>query len=243
LSVVRQINEYEIRISDDGRGIDTGKLRLKGLELGLGGESSELSDAEALELIFREGLSTAEKVGMNAGRGVGMRIVRECVRSKGGSISVESVLGQGTLMIIRLPANETRQPDRYPCQTKPSNRGIVLVVDDSASVRFASSSILKSSGWDVITCTDGTEARTLLEGMNDLPQVIVSDIEMPILNGFDLLRSLRSDERFSSVPVVMCSSQSDDASVTAAQQLGACAFVLKPFTETELLSAIERALR
>jgi two-component system chemotaxis sensor kinase CheA len=94
-----------ITLQDDGKGIDTNKLRATGIKRGLITEenASSLSETDAINLIFIPGLSTAEKATEVSGRGVGMDIVRNNIENLGGSIAIETTLGQGTRFTIRLP--------------------------------------------------------------------------------------------------------------------------------------------
>ncbi len=94
-----------IEIEDDGRGIDTEKVKRKAVEKGLitPEEAERMSDHEALNLIFRPGFSTAEKVTNISGRGVGMDVVKTNIERLGGSIEIRSVKGAGTTVRIKIP--------------------------------------------------------------------------------------------------------------------------------------------
>ncbi len=94
-----------IEIEDDGRGIDVNKLKAKAVEKGLisPSEAEKLSDREALGLIFKPGFSTAEKVTNISGRGVGMDVVKTNVEKLGGSIDIQTVLGSGTTVRLKIP--------------------------------------------------------------------------------------------------------------------------------------------
>lgn len=93
----------EIVISDDGRGIDAGKVASKARLLGLVKDDGEVSIERACELIFEPGFSTADSVNELSGRGVGLDVVRKNILELSGGIRVETALGQGTAFIIRLP--------------------------------------------------------------------------------------------------------------------------------------------
>jgi two-component system, chemotaxis family, sensor kinase CheA len=106
LSAAHRGNQVEIRVSDDGRGLDPEKLKTKALERGLisEAEANTMSDREANELIFRAGFSTAAQVTEVSGRGVGMDIVRATIVTKlKGTIDVESTIGQGSAFVLKLP--------------------------------------------------------------------------------------------------------------------------------------------
>ncbi len=94
-----------IEIEDDGRGIDVNKLKAKAIEKGLisPSEADKLSDREVLSFIFRPGFSTAEKVTNISGRGVGMDVVKTNVEKLGGSIDIQTVLGSGTTVRLKIP--------------------------------------------------------------------------------------------------------------------------------------------
>jgi two-component system chemotaxis sensor kinase CheA len=92
-----------IEISDDGRGIDRGRVLARARERGLVAPDALLSDAEIDELIFMAGFSTAETVSAVSGRGVGMDVVRRNIQALGGRISVESQLGSGSSFVLSLP--------------------------------------------------------------------------------------------------------------------------------------------
>jgi two-component system, chemotaxis family, sensor kinase CheA len=105
LSAFHEQSHIVVSISDDGAGIDVEKVKNTAVNKGFitGEEVARLSNSEAINLVFLSGLSTAEKVTEVSGRGVGMDVVKTNVSAVGGSINIESKLGQGTTTKIRLP--------------------------------------------------------------------------------------------------------------------------------------------
>jgi two-component system chemotaxis sensor kinase CheA len=105
-------NQILIDIQDDGRGIDGKKLVAKALDVGLleKDDAAKLSDREQLALIFEAGLSTAKEVTSISGRGVGMDVVRSNIERIGGIVEVDSKLGEGTRMTLRVPLTLTIIP-------------------------------------------------------------------------------------------------------------------------------------
>ncbi len=105
LNAFHQGNQVVVEISDDGRGMNAHKIRAKAAELGLitAQDASRLSDAEALELIFRPGFSTAEVVTEVSGRGVGMDVVQSVVHRLKATIHIETHPGHGTTFRLKLP--------------------------------------------------------------------------------------------------------------------------------------------
>ena len=92
-----------IEIRDDGRGLDTRKIRAKAIERGLIGADTVIDEAATQQLIFEAGFSTAETVTDLSGRGVGMDVVRRSIEALRGSIEIQSQIGEGTCFRIRLP--------------------------------------------------------------------------------------------------------------------------------------------
>lgn len=103
LSAQHADSQVIIRIQDDGKGLDVNAIRNKALEKNLITEDEKLSDSEIHMLIFEPGFSTAEKVSDISGRGVGMDVVRRSIQELGGKISIDSIPGEGTSFVIRLP--------------------------------------------------------------------------------------------------------------------------------------------
>jgi chemosensory pili system protein ChpA (sensor histidine kinase/response regulator) len=112
----------------------------------------------------------------------------------------------------------------------------VLVVDDSLTVRKITGRLLERAGYRVITAKDGIDA---LEQMVELvPDVMLVDIEMPRMDGFDLTRNVRADERLKSVPILMITSRTADKHRNYAAEIGVNHYLGKPYDEDELLRLI-----
>lgn len=107
LTAERQRDRVEVTVSDDGRGMDADALRQEAVEDGLLSEeeAGQITDEQACELAFRPGFSTAQEVTETSGRGVGMDVVYDTVRSLDGSVSIESEPGEGTTIRLRLPVS------------------------------------------------------------------------------------------------------------------------------------------
>ncbi|WP_200378069.1 Hpt domain-containing protein [Rubrivivax gelatinosus] len=114
----------------------------------------------------------------------------------------------------------------------------VLVVDDSLTVRRVTQRLLQREGWRVVTAKDGVEA---LERLAEIrPALMLSDIEMPRMDGFDLLRAVRGDPALAGLPVVMITSRIAQKHRDHAAALGADHYLGKPYSEEELLALVER---
>ena len=373
----QEANEIALIVADDGAGLDFGRLRRKGLEMGLLQPGQDPSEAELAQLIFVSGLSTAESVSEIAGRGVGMDVVRSEIAAIGGRIDIASRPGAGTAFTLYLPLTlavtqgvlvrsgssvlafasamveqvlrlksdamaglyakgEVQAQDRvYPLHylqhllgnragtavqpynsvlllrsgvqrvavhvdelignqeivvksvgpqlariagvsgatvladgtialivnpvqlaqrartgfttttlqaTLPAVQAarVVMVVDDSLTVRKVTSRLLEREGYRVVTAKDGVDA---LEALKDaLPEVMLVDIEMPRMDGFELARSVRGDARTAAIPIIIITSRTAGKHRAQAAQLGVNAFLGKPYQESELLQEIEKVL-
>lgn len=105
LNAYHQGNQVIVEVTDDGRGIDSQKIRTKAIEMGLttAEEAAKMSEQETLNFIFRPGFSTAEQVTEVSGRGVGMDVVQSVLHRLKASVSLETRLGQGTTFRLKLP--------------------------------------------------------------------------------------------------------------------------------------------
>jgi chemosensory pili system protein ChpA (sensor histidine kinase/response regulator) len=115
---------------------------------------------------------------------------------------------------------------------------LVLVVDDSLTVRKVTQRLLLREGYRVTLAKDGMDALERLA--DERPAVMLSDIEMPRMDGFDLLRNVRADQRLASLPVIMITSRIAQKHRDHAAELGADHYLGKPFSEEELLSLVAR---
>jgi chemosensory pili system protein ChpA (sensor histidine kinase/response regulator) len=384
-------NDVSLAFGDDGAGLDLARIREKAVAQGLAPAGGALSDAEAANLIFMPGFSTATQVTELAGRGIGMDVVRSEVYALGGRIETATQAGQGTrfqlvlplttavtqVVMLRMghlsvgvPANlieivrrvsgdelaqayeqgsfdyggeavplfwagallqssgrshETQgktlpvvicrsagqrlaihvdevlgnqevvvknlgpQLSRLPglagmsvlasgavvliynpvalgavygerayelqraaqngdlaqggevpptALLAASELPLVLVVDDSITVRRVTQRLLKREGYRVALAADGLQALERLQ--EEKPAVVLSDIEMPRMDGFDLLRNIRIDARLRDLPVIMITSRIAEKHRQHARELGANHYLGKPYAEDELLALVRQ---
>ena len=380
LDLSQEGNEVALVLADDGRGIDVARIREKALAAGLITPDAALTDADLADLIFVPGFSTASTVTENAGRGVGMDVVRTEVASLGGRIAISFERGRGSRFSIYLPltlavtqavlarvadkiyaiptvmveqvqqlradaleaarssGEVSLQGRRYPfrdlaklLELKPAGerrsapvlflrsganalslsveemvspseevvvksigpqlarvpgvagatvlgsgeivliinpvslaqreaqapaeavgsalasapaepapaapaQSLVMVVDDSLTVRKVSSRLLERAGYRVVTARDGVEALELLADV--MPDAMLVDIEMPRMDGFDLTRNIRGDARLAKIPIVMITSRTADKHQDFAREIGVDAYLGKPYQEDELLARL-----
>lgn len=383
IRVAREATEVVIEVADDGRGIDPQRVRRTAIERGLLSAESDLSDRDLYGFILEPGFSTASELTQYAGRGVGMDVVASEIKQLGGSLAIDSTVGQGASFRIRLPytlavsqavlvrvadhtfaipmvgvqgivrlsygnykerliearpkvdyagedyeiydldsvlglppallddttqvpllmvragdlrvalrvdsllggreivvkpvgpqlaripgvfgatilgdgavvvildvsallrrAAALRERGDAPVQTavQPAvrQRPLVLVVDDSITMRKVSSRVLEREGYEVQTAKDGLDA---LEHVHErLPDVILLDLEMPRMDGYEFAGYMRADPRFREVPIVVITSRVGEKHRARAFELGVNRYLGKPYQESEMLQAVVELL-
>jgi chemosensory pili system protein ChpA (sensor histidine kinase/response regulator) len=115
---------------------------------------------------------------------------------------------------------------------------LILVVDDSLTVRRVTQRLLVREGYRVTLAKDGLDALERLA--EEIPQVVLSDIEMPRMDGFDLVRNIRNDPRWTDLPVIMITSRIAQKHRDHATELGVDHYLGKPYSEEDLLALIAR---
>ena len=379
LDLSREGGDIIFDIRDDGAGVPLDAVRRKAIKRGLLAPDSDISDRDVLQFILQPGFSTAEKITQISGRGVGMDVVHEEVRQLGGSMSIDSVPGQGVHFRIRLPftvsvnralmvqcgedqyaiplntidgivrvlpneleghyrldpptykyagqhyelcylgellktstrpkllgqslplpvllvqcnerhiavqvdamagtreivvkslgpqfaavqglsgatilgdgrvvlildllapiramqARVPQQPLRQDAESEPHKPLLVLVVDDSVTVRKVTSRLLERHGMNVLTAKDGVDAMLLLE--EHMPDLMLLDIEMPRMDGFEVATQVRADERLQHLPIIMITSRTGQKHRDRAMAIGVNDYLGKPYQESVLLESI-----
>ncbi|OIP75581.1 MAG: two-component system response regulator [Oscillatoriales cyanobacterium CG2_30_44_21] len=117
----------------------------------------------------------------------------------------------------------------------------VLVVEDSVTQREMIEDLLIGSGLKVKTAGDGVEALEQMQG--NCPDIIVMDIVMPRMNGYELCRRIKTDPKTERIPVVMCSSKGEEFDRYWGMKQGADAYISKPFQPQELVGTVKQLLR
>lgn len=115
----------------------------------------------------------------------------------------------------------------------------VLVVDDSVTVRKVTTRLLERKGYKVTVAKDGLEAVAVLDEMQAVPDVMLLDIEMPRMDGFEVASHVRNTEKLSYIPIVMISSRTGEKHRQHADEIGVNRFLGKPFQEPDLVAVIE----
>jgi chemosensory pili system protein ChpA (sensor histidine kinase/response regulator) len=158
-----------------------------------------------------------------------------------------TVLADGSIVLITNPVQLAQHVRLTPAKPTVAEHAaapaeatevspVVMVVDDSLTVRKITSRLLEREGYQVLTAKDGLDALQQLK--DTIPAVMLVDIEMPRMDGFDLTKTVRGDPRTAGIPIVIISSRTADKHRNQAAQLGVNAFLGKPYQEAELLQHI-----
>ncbi|WP_229206881.1 hybrid sensor histidine kinase/response regulator transcription factor [Dyadobacter crusticola] len=211
--------------------------------------------AEKQEKIFDRFFQNELPVSMvNQGSGIGLSITREFVRIHGGTITVSSAPDQGSCFTVTLPAPDPREaapdPKTVPGQDAASasaeqsaellaERPKILLVEDHADFRHYLKENL-SEKYQILEAADGKQG--LKNALGELPDLIVSDVMMPEMNGIELCRRLKENAATSHIPVLLLTARNSEEQKLEGYQTGAQDYIEKPFNFEILQSKIKSLL-
>ncbi|MBW2377718.1 MAG: response regulator [Deltaproteobacteria bacterium] len=188
-----------------------------------------------LDQIFEPFFTTKQD---GRGTGLGLPSVQRIVDHLGGRIEVESALGRGTTFHLYLPAvSEPKMRPEVVDTTVANATETVLVVDDDDDVRDAVVLALESGGYTALTAADGTEALEVLQGNTEIIELVITDLNMPVRGGAELIDDLATAHP--NLPVVVVSGYSSSENTDLPPDV---LFVPKPFSSKMLLACVRQAL-
>lgn len=226
---------------------------------------------EALPHLFERFYRVENAYGRSyEGTGIGLSLVKELVKLQGGSIDVESKLGEGTSFIIKIPLNRHKtiehslieknnstnnhaktyiaeaarwssaQKSTIPLMAE-ATKGYVVVADDNADMREFIGRLLQNAGYTVSLAIDGLDAWEICQ--KKLPDLLISDVMMPRMNGFDLLKKIRSAEYTYTLPIILLSARAGNTDKAQGLTFGADDYLSKPFHSGELIARVDGAVK
>ena len=217
---------------------------------------------EELPHLFDRFFQARNQAYANAGgTGIGLSLTRELVKAMGGEISVESTVGAGTTFLVKLPITnradwEERRSaqvfvERTPAERERSAAGTltpagaepdgysILIIEDNPDVV----EYLESCWGDRPYLNFAYNGQAGIEkALETIPDLIISDVMMPIKDGFEVVETLKNDERTSHIPIILLTAKADVQSRLAGLRRGADAYLSKPFHQEELLVTVDNLL-
>jgi len=215
---------------------------------------SEEDQEKVFDIFYQSPHSTSPQ----EGSGVGLALTKELVELHGGKIVLESKEGQGATFSVFLPVSEeaeiqknefsqevlvvqeeSRQMDSAQSTDSSDNLPLLLIVDDNDDIRNYIA-LNFSKEYRIVLATNGSEG--FLLAIETIPDLIISDVMMPVMNGLELCNKLKSDERTSHIPVILLTARQSEESKLEGYETGADAYVTKPFNSTILQAQIKNLL-
>ncbi|MBA3680862.1 MAG: response regulator [Bacteroidetes bacterium] len=195
------------------------------------------------ENIFNRFYRSEKTAASTKGVGIGLSLVKELVEIQNGIITVKSNEGKGSTftVIITLKAKEERLILKTP-ELSAINGDLdqILIVEDDTDILEFNTSYLEQNKFKVLKARNGKEAIELLE--KTLPDLIISDLMMPELDGIGLLKAVKNNAQSNHIPVIILSAKASPEARLEALKLGAQGYLAKPFLPEELLSVVTNQL-
>ena len=231
---------FVIRVADDGMGISKADL------------------PHVFEPFYRSSAAEA----LIEGVGIGLTVVRDMTMAMDGVVAADSQQGQGSVFTVKLPMkhghgvkerfDETveplvdklrpqrrRQEDELSHQISREGLPVVLVVEDHVDVARLVGMVL-GENYNVHYATDGEQGIAKADEL--VPDLIITDVKMPLLDGLDMCRYLRQNSQLCHIPVIMLSARNSDSDRVRGIEAGADAYMVKPFVAEELRAWVSRLL-
>ncbi len=177
-----------------------------------------------------------------SGSGLGLSIVARIVANHEGQIFVDSELGEGTLFTVYLPGFDASTPSAGAAVEHPEkpDAAHILIVEDQVPLASVFAEYFSTQGYKTTVCHDGREALRRFEASPTAFDVILSDVEIPGVNGYELARRIR--QRDGAIPIVLSSGYTDTLASRELVRSGAVEFFAKPVSLRKLQKGIERLL-
>jgi signal transduction histidine kinase/DNA-binding response OmpR family regulator len=200
-----------------------------------------------LARIFEPFEQVGEEQKKSEGTGLGLAITRKIVEQMGGKLTVHSELGKGSTFTVRLELLEGHgrgeTAERFLWETingYVGDRQRILVVDDNPANRAVVRDLLVPLGFEIVEAADGEAALTAAKESN--PALILMDLAMPLMNGYEATKRLRQMPEFANTPIVACSASLSASRLTETQEAGCNDFLSKPIEVRRILERFGRLL-
>lgn len=232
------LNALRISIRDNGRGIHP----------------------RDLPHVFDRHFQSSANQAYEGGYGIGLSLANELAKIMGGSITVTSEWGKGSVFVLQLPLVpatagaeslwewEELEPRYVPEPVRPEvaqkkSKGHILLVEDSPDLQDYISSMLSAEAYQVTSCSDGLQALAVLRGQHHSIDLVITDIMMPQMDGFTLIQRIKDDEQLLALPIIALTALINQKDKLKALRVGIDDYITKPFCRQELLLRIKNILK
>lgn len=193
------------------------------------------------ENIFERFYRSTESQTFAKGVGIGLSLVNDLVILYNGGINLQSEVNKGSTFTVHF---KLKKPENVVIElndtTQSKDQKQILIVEDDASILEFNSRLLQNNNYTVLRASNGVEALQLIE--KTLPDLIISDVMMPGMDGLEFLTKLKSNEGTDHIPVIFLSAKSTPSSRIDVLNLGAQSYLSKPFLPDELLALVKNQL-
>jgi chemosensory pili system protein ChpA (sensor histidine kinase/response regulator) len=165
------------------------------------------------------------------------QIIQETIKTKSDTVYGEPIVARQKRDTKRISMRKKKDTQKIIEDRKPS----ILVVDDSLSVRKYLNGLLSEKGFSILTAKNGLEGLNLLKDKKF--DLIITDLEMPQVSGYELIETIRSDEQHNETPIIVLTGRASEDFRNLTTELGANAYIIKPFKDQELFDEIEQHIR
>ena len=214
-----------------------------------------IPEAEQARIFERFYMAAGAESDVQPGTGLGLALARELTELHAGTLAVESRPGVGSRFVVTLPlvdapvvalgdedgpvAPEPVQDEAIPPPAADEDRACVLVVDDNADIRSWLRGVL-GARYQVLEAPDGVAALRIARA--NLPDLVITDLIMPVLDGLGLVRGLRADPELDWLPIVLLTARGSEEDQVNGLERGADVYLTKPFSSAVLLAQVEGLL-
>ncbi|GAA4466000.1 hypothetical protein GCM10023093_19270 [Nemorincola caseinilytica] len=195
--------------------------------------------AEQQKIFERFYRSRNEQTAREKGTGIGLALVKELVTLMQGTITVESAPGKGAVFTVTclLQRAGSVQAQAIPAG---ENTSVILLAEDDKDILDFNTTLLRNEGYTVIPASDGSIASAAIK--DTLPDIVVTDLMMPVKDGMELLREIRANEVTAHIPVIILSARAAQDTRIEGMAGGAQAYLPKPFSPAELKNTVKSQL-
>jgi CheY-like chemotaxis protein/HPt (histidine-containing phosphotransfer) domain-containing protein len=203
--------------------------------------------ADKLALIFDKFTQADSSITRkHGGTGLGLAITKKLAELHGGTIRVESEVGKGSKFTMEIPYDEIVEqapaPTPKPVATAASRAAHLLLVEDNPVNQRVVLAMLRKKGYSIEVANNGQEALEMLEQAERAYDLILMDVQMPVLDGLEATRAIRRDSRWVQLPIVAMTAHAMTGDKERCLKAGMTAYLSKPVQAAMLVSTIEKLL-